>query len=534
MSTYSTGQAPVDALKLQDFRAVLNILPDNTQKLIAPKDVRDSLYTVWENIAFKPTKVASSTVEYIGIDQDFLRQKVFIGKKKVEGLDIMNPTLLGSDVDVFFYNNKEEPLGSYNTKIAILAGTGGFSDAPYLESAVVTSYLGNNYLDLGIINPSYIVDGSQLSGGNINIKSDYGYISLNGLVFPKQSENADTTNNGKFLQYNLDGSTAYAVWADSFSVDSLSASGTVSITGSPVLVNGLDINFTDSTPIPTSVGGILAGETFSNVPLTEMFRKLLYPYLAPNVSISFESPIIESGDLTAAPKLFYTITRPGTYSLTNLALNPPSIDTNYPFINYTLITQTGANGFVYPTLTNQQLRVDVGSGYKTNTFTLSITDEYPTTKTSTTSFDVVLPWYYGTSQTATSSTAGINSILGSLIQVFPPGPAKLTPLLKAAPSPLEIVELIISTAGLDSPLGLGCIYFGYPSSYGNLTDIFDQNDYSIFGFFTQYIVGGVNSPDNYWGGGENRQYKFYIYIGNSVIPTLTTVPALSKYKLVFE
>jgi hypothetical protein len=527
MSTYSIGQAPVDALKLQDFRAVLNILPDNTQKLIAPKDVRDSLYTVWENIAFKPTKVASSTVEYIGIDQDFLRQKVFIGKKKVEGLDIMNDTLLNSDVDVFFYNNKEEPQGSYNTKIAILAGTGGFSDAPYLESAVVTSYLGNNYLDLDIINPSYIVDGSELSGGNINIISQNGYVSLNGVLFPKQSENADITNNGKFLQYNLDGSTAYAVWADSFSVDSIFSSGTVSITGSPVLVNGLDINFTDSTPIPTSVGGILAGETFSNVPLTEMFRKLLYPYLTPNVSISFESPIIESGDSTV-PKLFYTITRPGTYSLTNLALNPPSIDTNYPFINYTLITQAGYSGFVFPILTPTQLKVDVGSGYKTNTFTLSITDGYPTTKTSTKSFDVVLPWYYGTSQTATSSTAGINGILGS--QAFPPGPTKLTPLLKAAPSLSEIVELIISTAGL----GSGCIYFGYPSSYGNISDILDQNDYSIFSFFKQYIVVGLRSADNYWGGGsENREYKFYIYTGNSGIPTSTIVPALSKYKLVF-
>jgi len=528
MSTYSIGQPPVDALKLQDFQAVLNILPDNTQKLIAPKDVRDSLYTVWENVAFKPTKVASSSVEYIGIDQDSLREKIFIGKKKVEGLDIMNPTLLGSDVDVFFYNNKEEPQSSYNTKISILAGTTSFEFAPYLESAVVTSDLGN-YLNLEIINPSYIVDGSQLSGGDINIRSSNGYVSLNGLVFPKVSENADTTNNGKFLQYNLDGSTntAYAVWADSFSVDSISASGTVSITGSPVLINGLDINFTDSNPVPTSVGGILSGETFNNVPLTEMFRKLLYPYLAPNVSINFEYSIIESG-APVTPKLFYTITKPGTYSLTNLALNPANINLSNPFPDYSTIDQTGANGFVYPTLTNQQLRVDVGSGYKTNTFTLSITDEYPTTKTSTTSFDVVLPWYYGTSATFSSSRSVINGILGVSST---PTLGKLTPLLKSAPTTGETVELNLSTAGLGSPLGQGCIYFGYPSSYGDINDILDQTDYSIFSFFTQYIVSGVNSPNSYW---PNREYKFYIYTGNSGTPTLTTVPVGAKYKLIFQ
>jgi hypothetical protein len=166
MSTYSIGQPPVDAVKLQDFQAVLNLLPDNTQKLIAPKDVRDSLFTTWENIAFKPTKVASSSVEYIGIDQDDLKEKIFIGKRQVEGLDIMNPSLLGSDVDVFFYNTKSEPQGSYDTKIAIIAGTGGFSFAPYLQSAVVTSDLGN-YLNLEIINPSYVVDGSSLSGGDL-------------------------------------------------------------------------------------------------------------------------------------------------------------------------------------------------------------------------------------------------------------------------------------------------------------------------------------------------------------------------------
>ena len=74
MATYSTGTPPTNATKLQDFNSVLNILPDNTSKLIAPKDVRDAVFTTWENIAFKPTTAGGS--EYIGIDQTTLQEKI--------------------------------------------------------------------------------------------------------------------------------------------------------------------------------------------------------------------------------------------------------------------------------------------------------------------------------------------------------------------------------------------------------------------------------------------------------------------------
>ena len=46
------------------------------------------------------------------------------------------------------------------------------------------------------------------------------------------------------------------------------------------------IIYSNSTPTPVSVGGIVAGSTFSNKTMTEMWNDLLYPYIAPSSSLS--------------------------------------------------------------------------------------------------------------------------------------------------------------------------------------------------------------------------------------------------------
>lgn len=44
--------------------------------------------------------------------------------------------------------------------------------------------------------------------------------------------------------------------------------------------------YSNSTPTPVTIGGIPAGSTFSNLTISQMFDKLLYPYQSPVVSIS--------------------------------------------------------------------------------------------------------------------------------------------------------------------------------------------------------------------------------------------------------
>jgi hypothetical protein len=58
--------------------------------------------------------------------------------------------------------------------------------------------------------------------------------------------------------------------------------------------------YTNSTPVPQSHGGIEAGETFNGLTMQQMFDKILYPYIAPNVNLSVSTSNIYSvvNDLT--------------------------------------------------------------------------------------------------------------------------------------------------------------------------------------------------------------------------------------------
>ena len=73
-------------------------------------------------------------------------------------------------------------------------------------------------------------------------------------------------------------------------------------------VGGGGGTYTNATGVPVTLGGIVSGSTFSNVPLTEMFDRLLYPYQAPAFTsfvMSGQSTTLEVGDqITAGSKTF--------------------------------------------------------------------------------------------------------------------------------------------------------------------------------------------------------------------------------------
>jgi|694.fasta_scaffold76744_2 hypothetical protein len=532
MSTYSISQGITYAEKLPNFQSILNVLPDNTQKLIAPRDVRDAIFTAWENISMKITQTPTSG-EYIGIDQDFIQNKFYFGKKVSLNEYVITSDLLNEDIDHYFYNSRPD-TEFFNTKIAILSGTAGdfyFEGGlrgSFIESKVVTGLLDSYYSNLEIRNTSYaLLSNGERVGGDINLISDKGYISLNGFSFPRLSENNSQYNDGKFLKFIWDGiGNGYATWSNVGAVDSIVSAGTVSITGSPVLINGRNINFTDPNPIPETFGGILAGEVLTDVPVTEVLRKLLYPYLAPIITSNFLYEFIESGDTTSSTnqKLNYTIFRPGTFSVSTFTMNPSGGSLIAP--NTIVQNTTGISNFTIPTFTgNDSIFLSTGVMNKTITRTLSVIDNKPTTATSSSQFQVVIPWFYGISTTAVSSASGINAILGG--QTFQLN--KLTALLKSAPQSGEVVTTTLTSLNL--PSGKGCIYFGYPSTYPQLTEIKDDNDFDITTSFTEYTVTGINSPLSRW---NNISFRFYIYTQvPSGTPSLTTVPNLSQFKFKF-
>jgi hypothetical protein len=517
-TTYSISQGVTYAETLPNFAAVLNVLPDNTQKLIAPRDVRDTIFTAWENIVYKKTKTSTSDIEYVGIDRNDLQQKVYFGKKMVGGVEVMTEDLLVNDVDFYFYNNKTEPQENYNTRIAILGGSpndffkSGQISVPFLECRVVTTTIGD-YLNFEIRNKSYVTDNVDLYGGDINIFSDRGHVSINGIIFSKYLDNIKPENDGKYLRLLWDGNSAYyATWS------------VVEIPEVPDPIDPANIFFTDSTKVPQTIGGITKDSTFDNVPITEVMRRLLYPYLKPSLSVSWQYSVIESGDTATRDlqRFNYEITKAGTYSIVSRELTPSLLRPDSPALFTPPFDGTSFSSFVKPAF---NIALSPTQVISTITHTLKIVDANQTTIEKDASFSIVLPWYYGTSTVASNTATDINNILGSTT----PAVNKLTAILKTEASATSVSLTTNNLAGLQ-----GCMYFGYPSTYGDLLSIKDANDFEILDVgspdFTKYTITGINSPDSRW---NNRSYKFYIFTRNTGAPILTKISGVSTFKFSF-
>jgi hypothetical protein len=560
MLTFST--APTEATLLPGLINVVNVLPDNTAKEISPKDVRDSIYTLWHNTILKPTTVSASQIKYIGIDQyeivdsptgDVIYPKMFFGKKQTGGQFIMNDLLLQTDTDFLFYNTKNNALvGDYNTTIAILAGTGSFNDngvvkAPTLKSTVVSDPSGS-YINLNIENNSYIDNVVSQFGGDINIKSVAGYVSINDFIFPKASD-INSSKDGYVLKFKwINGAGAYGVWESAFSqsiTDIYYPQGQVTITGDPIVLNGY--NFTENTPVPTAVGGIQVGDTFANVNVLDMIRRIVYTYIPPTITMGFrysytgqDQTIIEVGDLAfGGPasngdpnklRLYYTLTINSTYSIpTQIASLPPTINSD----GISLPDGNVLSGSIFPstpitrnTYYNRVRQLvssdpDFGQSYKIITYTFSVTDSYPTTRSASAKITAVLPYFYGTNHDLYTTGNQLNGILG-IDESSAPGTLnlKLVPPIIGAPTSSNNQNVFINTQGLTNKQGY--IYFGYPAQFPPLIDIRDNNigdGFPVLDQFATYSIK-ITSQNGRW---NDQPYVFYI-TNERKGPEVSTVP----------
>lgn len=283
--------------RLNSIEEVLDQLANNTSKLISPKEVRDAFLTSWSNSIFKITYPDSYVNNpYIGIDtnnpsdRDF-KHKILLGKRSLSSQDVMNPTLLGTDTDIFFYNTKDDTdPNNDSTKLSILAGNDSnyYTLAPYIESKKT-----GTEIDLNINNPN----------GDININSVTGRISVNNVNFPTLSENASDIADGKVLRYIGSYPNGKFEWViPAVTTTSIGSPGAnTNITGSPVTLNGYNLEFVEDTLVPKTIGGVDIGDNFESGsfnettpgsndgddwPMTEVIRKLLYPYVQPEFDIS--------------------------------------------------------------------------------------------------------------------------------------------------------------------------------------------------------------------------------------------------------
>ena len=497
---------------------VLSQLPDNTAKLITPRDVRDAIFSTWESSVIRYT--SSSGIDYIGIDRvDVKDKKIFLGKKQISGSDIMSSSLLSSDTDIFLYNTKSDSFYTQDFKISFLAGTQAslYVEAPYLASTYVTG--GNPHLSLELVNPA--------TYGTINFQSgSSASLTINNLNFPStQYVNSITSTSASqsdatslFLAVRSGGNVELLTYQSAG--NTLGSPGsTTSIFGLPVQVNGYDLEFTDLTPTVATFGGIEIGSTFSNVPLVEMIRSMLYPYLPPLSTIQFNSVTspggINIGFNNAVERHHSTNTVINfTYTLTKRTNN--IIQTDIQILSPTTTVSGAPTGLTLSGTGLQTLSVttaatissaDISTTTGFNPFTFSVTPTDGTQSfTASSTLNFVYPYFYGFSSTNSDDTSTINGILSSLTKR------------------IDInTNQVLAVSGTNEHL-----YFIYPLIYGTLSTILDGNDFveythGNFGTWT-YSTNVLDSPDSYWSGAQ-----YYVYRKN--LPT--TVPPSQNYKFNF-
>jgi hypothetical protein len=520
-STYSINNNTIyESHRVSSVTDALYLLPDNTSKLISPRDVRDAVFSAWESSVFKQT-TGSHSIEYIGLDRD-IKQKMYFGKKKVGGLDILNNTLLNynlNDTDIFFYNNKNS-LTPSNTKISFLAGTESYlyQVAPYFNAYSTT----NSTINLDIVNQT----------GDIILDSHSGRISINNVIFPTKLQTASASN-GQILKYY----NGALVWEDN-TINLANIGDTSSVTnilGNPVQINGNDMELTDVNPIIATFGHIYTGQTFSKAPIVEVVRRMLYPYLPPtcelmvNIGNGFTySQVAEKGSITSSAyvNIRWTITKKS-----DSVVNGTAIGINgYSFTPITtpgLTLSTGiASGNLHPTGAfnssdspyNQKYTLTIQDTGNTNR-SLSTTMSYvgvanPSTITASASIDFVFPFFYG------MSNYNANTTNGSIDMTF------------VLPSLNKYVDkLFVNGTSSKSFMISGTnsyIYFCIPalSGYANISQILDNNGFDITSSFVEVkqnvgippfislINATISSPSGFW---SNKPYYIYKF-GPTTVP----------------
>jgi len=475
----------IESSKKSDIFSVLLDLPDNTKKLISPKDVRDAFFTAWASSPIKlTTPDITGNITYIGVDSSNpsdrdIKKPIYIGKRQFGNLDIMNNTLLSTNnADIFFYNTKSDDQSQSSTKISILAGTDSnlhFS-APYIES-----FAGTNSISLNLVNPSPY-------GGGLNILSNNGRVAINGIVFPTLAETSASASNGKILRYYGQYPNGYLRWDDStVSLASIgSPNSPTYIWGSTVSVNGYPIEFISDDIVPLTTGGIEAGSSFSagsfnnpvtltqsNWPISEVLRDFLYPYVAPQLQLSVVNP--QTGGTYAEIGTTPSFVVSATISI--FPRNSSEWVSDWTLIGTTYSHLTRTDGpYTITGLPGTQL------SFTASGLTFSNTNSIVNYVFSVSNNGYTASGYpFGFSYSATASVQFISPFYSKFDSLSNLDSTTLGVIISSTNSskfigPKPELSLKLNT------VGTGYLYFAYPYSYGDLTMIKDPNGFIIHDF----------------------------------------------------
>lgn len=220
------------------------------------------------------------------------------------------------------------------------------------------------------------------------------------------------------------------------------------------------VNYTSNTPSTVAVGGIAKGTSFVSTPVVEIIDQLLHPYVAFSASIS-TSPVnggvYEVGTTQSITSATVNITL-GSASITSITLYNGStvLGTKTSGIGTSNIF-TGLSVAITSSSTNKNLKATI----------VDSTGQSKTVASSTLTF--VNPYYYGVINSGDELTETL--IKGLTKSVTAKG-------TKAFTYTMNQQKAVIA----------------YPSSYGNIAKILDENSFNVTETFTKntLTVGGVS------------------------------------------
>lgn len=201
--------------------------------------------------------------------------------------------------------------------------------------------------------------------------------------------------------------------------------------------------YTNATPVPTTIGGITAGSTFSSKTMTEMWNMLLYPYQVPAfTSFSSDMPTtLELGDSIASGlKVF-------SWATSNSANVKP---------NTVAITYGSALGSALANDGTESLNVpaQVETTIATHTFTISAQNTNNVSFNRSFTIQWKAPIWYGESALTTLTGSDVTA--------------------------LRVKNLATTANGNYAMLGGGYKWWAFPSSFTQPTQFKDIN--------TQFLV----------------------------------------------
>ena len=234
--------------------------------------------------------------------------------------------------------------------------------------------------------------------------------------------------------------------------------------------------YNNTTPIITAIGGIAAGTTFTNVPVKEMFDKLLYPYTKPTITGSATpgSATKEFGDPVSVTQIKAVVTKKSE-AITKVEFLKAGVVVH-------TITESVANGGTFTYDADPAIEIDA-----TTTLQVKAYDSQSNVSANAATYTFVYPFYHGV-------------VDASKIGAMTSG---------------DVVALTKDVSGKGTKTysyttNNNCMVVAYPAAYGDLKTALDSNNFENIGSFTKQTIN-VTGLDT-----TAQSYNVYVMSASTV------------------